>query len=275
MENEFYTNRYEAKRTIKDEPWDRLFNPLIMDVFIAYIEEGGTLFGITGDLDNLGVYVARKGRPCAENLVDLYNQATRNFLRKWFTENGSKIKTLAFIPSGEEIFVVGIASDKRAPRDLFDQLRGGVMEFMRSQKYIKIGDTSASFGGKVFDNELDPKIKQLVNDVNSNQPDEKVFPTYLELLSEIRRQTAIELDRQKFKDILGGDYPVELRQLVLTRMLLYKKTTRQIVESLNQLPREDIAFLLDMLGNIYGVEPGKEDAVDNFLNGITGGKNGQ
>jgi hypothetical protein len=94
------------------------------------------------------------------------------------------------------------------------------------------------------------------------------------VLSEIRKETAIELDRQKFKDILGGDYPVELRQLVLTRMLLYKKTTRQIVESLNQLPREDVAFLLEMLGNIYGVEPGKEDTVDNFLNGITGGKNG-
>ena len=40
------------------------------------------------------------------------------------------------------------------------------------------------------------------------------------------------------------------------------------MNSLNQLPEDDIKSLLALLGNIYGVEPGKEDDVDNFLNGI-------
>lgn len=44
------------------------------------------------------------------------------------------------------------------------------------------------------------------------------------------------------------------------------------MKSLNQLPEEDINSLLALLGDIYGVEPGKENDVDNFLNGIAGGK---
>lgn len=263
----------KKERIIKGEPWSRLYNPLIMEVFLEY-QRGGILFGITGDLDNLGVYVARNGRPAAENLVDLYNQSARNFLEGWVVENKAKIQSLSFIPSGEEIFIVGIAKDKNIPHDLFNQLRGGIMELMQSQRYIDIGETSASFGGKVFqNNELDDKINAMASLIRLGKPDDEVFPIYLDILSEIRRETAIELDRQKFKDILNGNYPIEVRQLVLTRMLLYKRTTRQIVKSLNQLPQEDVVFLLQMLGDIYGVEPGKEDQVDTFLNGITEDEN--
>lgn len=262
------------ERIIKGEPWSRLFNPLIMEVFVEYQKTGGVLFGITGDLDNLGVYVARNGRPAAENLVDLYNQITRNFLERWISENRSGIKSLAFVPSGEEAFVVGIAVDENKAKGLFDQLQVGVMELMQSQSYIDLGETSASFGGKVFGDELNSKINALVEAVMSNGPDEEVYPLYLEVLSEIRKQTAIELDRQKFKNILNGDYPVEVRQFVLTRMLLYKRTTRYILEEiLNQLSTEELTFLLELLGNEYGVELGKEDEVDSFLNKIAGGKN--
>lgn len=128
---------------------------LIMEVFLEYQERGGgTLFGITGDLDNLGVYVARNGRPAAENLVDLYNQTTRNFLERWTTENGTDIQTLSFVPSGEEVFIIGIASGENAAQDLFSRLRDGVMELMRSQRYIDLGETSASFGVKFLGTNL-------------------------------------------------------------------------------------------------------------------------
>ena len=260
------------ERIVKGEPWERLFSPLIMEVFQEYCPKEDILFAITGDLDNLGVYVARNGRPAAENLVDLYNQATRNYLEKWTIENKPNIETLSFIPSGEEVFIIGIASNNNTAQNLFNQLRSGIMEFMHNQHYIDTGDTSVSFGGRVFDSKLDPNITSLVNSVRNGKSDEEVFPLYLEILSEIRKQTAIELDREKFKDILNGDYPVEVRQLVLTRMLLYKGTTRKIVQSLNQLPKEDILSLLEVLGDIYGVEPGKENDVDDFLNKIAEGK---
>lgn len=264
----------KTKRIIKGEPWNRLFNPLVMETFLDYSScRGGKLFAITGDLDNLGIYVARNGRPAAENLVDLYNQTIRNYLEMWVAQNQRNIKSLSFIPAGEEVLIVGIAFNENIPQDLFDKLQGGVMELMQNQPYLDLGETSVSFGGKVFGSELDPKIKLLTAAVKAGKTDEEVFPLYLEVMSEIRRETAIELDRQKFRDILNGDYPVQLRQLVLTRMLLYKKTTREILRALNQLPEEDIKLLLTLLGNIYGVEPGKENEVDNFLNDRLGNRN--
>ncbi len=257
-----------TERIIKGEPWNRLFNPLIMETFLDYSsQKEDKLFAITGDLDNLGIYVARNGRPAAENLVDLYNQTIRNYLEMWAVENQQKTKSLSFVPSGEEVFIVGIAADKNSPQNLFANLQEGVMELMQKQTYIDLGGTSASFGGKVFGSELDPKIKFLADAIKAGKNDDEVFPIYLEVISEIRRETAIELDKRKFKDILNGDYPVEVRQLVLTRMLLYKRTTKDIVKSLNQLPEEEVESLLTLLGDIYGVEPGKEDEVDNFLNG--------
>ena len=77
----------KTERIIKGEPWNRLFNPLVMEIFLDYSSQRGELFAITGDLDNLGIYVARNGRPAAENLVDLYNQTIRNFLEMWTAEN--------------------------------------------------------------------------------------------------------------------------------------------------------------------------------------------
>lgn len=162
---------------------------------------------------------------------------------------------------------MGISVNEDLPQNLFANLQDKIMELMQSQSYIDSGGTSASFGGKVFGSELDPKIKLLTDAIKEDKTDEEVFPLYLEIISEIRRETAIELDRQKFKDILNGNYPIEVRQLVLTRMLLYKRATREIVKSLNQLPEEDVKSLLTLLGDIYGVEPGKEDDVDNFLKG--------
>lgn len=263
----------KQERVIKGEPWTRFFNPVVMEVFSDYHKQRGYLFGLTGDLDNLGVYVARNGRPKAENLVDLYNQTIRNFLENWAIENRDSLISMAFVPSGEEVLIIGTANNESAPLRLFEKIRDGTMSLISSQPFLDIGDTAASFGGKIFGREHDPRIDNLAIAVMEGKPDEEVFPVYLELLSDIRKEMAIELDRQKFKDILGGSYPVEIRQLVLTRMLLYKRTTRQIVESLNGLSKAEVTYLLQMLGDIYGVELGKEDEVDKFLNNITEGKN--
>ena len=272
MNKEFETDP-RRERIIKGEPWNHLYNPLIMDVFLEYQERGGVLFGITGDLDNLGIYVARNGRPNAENLVDLYNQITRNFLEGWVDENRENIKTLAFVPSGEEVFIVGIAGNKKTAEDLFSQLRDGVMKLMQSQSYIDLGGTSASFGGKVFGDELDSKIKPLVEAAKLDKPDEVVFPLYLEILSKIRKETAIELDRQKFKDILDGIYPVQTRQIVLIQMILYKIRTREIVRFLNKLSEEEIKSLLALLGDSYGVLPNIEYQVNRILTELWEAKN--
>ena len=253
---------------IKGETWSRPFNPLVIEVFKDYVNEGGHLFAATGDLDNLGVYVARNGRARAENLVDLYNQTIRNYLEGWVSENEKKIISFAFVPSGEEVLIVGVARATEIPKRLFDGLRDGISKLMESQEYLDIGNTSASFGGVVFGDKYDIVLKGLVENYDSSESDETVYPKYLDILTGIRTETAFELDKNKFQDILRGDYPVEVRQLVLTRMLLYKRTTKEILISLNRLSHDEVLLLLDMLGEVYGIEPGLEDQVDKLYKSL-------
>ena len=63
------------------DQFSHFWNPLLMRVLSTYVAHPESiLFGITGDIDNLGIYVAKNGRAKAENLVDLYNQIIRNEL---------------------------------------------------------------------------------------------------------------------------------------------------------------------------------------------------
>ena len=66
----------------------------------------------------MGIYVARNSRAAAENLVDLYNQTARNYLKEWFVKHQKDIKALAFIPSGEEVFIIGITANENLPKEL-------------------------------------------------------------------------------------------------------------------------------------------------------------
>jgi hypothetical protein len=253
---------------LKGEPWHRLFNPLIMEVFREYNEDGGVLFGVTGDLDNLGVYVARNGRPSAENLVDFYNQVIRNYLQQWVVEHNNLLRSVAFVPSGEEITLVGIAKDQKLPQQLFYTIGNGVMKLVKEQHHIDIGDTAASFGGVVFNDKYKSEIEIMVEKLQNHGSDEIVYPVYLETMKRIREDLAVALDTQKFKDILDGNFPVEMRQLVLSRMLLYKRTTKQIIMSLGSLSPAEISQVLEMVGNIYGIKKGKEDEIDRLFESL-------
>lgn len=56
------------------------YNPKLISAFCSYFDNINDLYlwAITGDLDNLGVFVAQNGRATAENLVDLYNRVIEN-----------------------------------------------------------------------------------------------------------------------------------------------------------------------------------------------------
>lgn len=255
--------RVESENT----QWSRLFNPLVMKVLLDYNnnDNRGYLFAMTGDLDNLGVYVGRNGRAAAENLVDLYNQIIHNCLQKWRATR-KDILSLSLVPSGEEALVLGVSDGQDAPENLFNTLRNEVMLSIKGQPYIEIGDTAASFGGVVFGSEFDAQIQNLVNAVQQkNNSDDEIYPLYLEILSAIRNKTAVALDRHKFADVLEGEYPAHVRNLVLTQMLRYKEATRVIITALNSLSEENLVELLVLLGNEYGVKPQKESAVNAFI----------
>ncbi len=251
---------------IRSEMWRRPFNPLVMEVLKEYSEKGGFLFGLTGDLDNLGVYVARNGRPAAENLVDLYNQQIRNHINDWAVKNKQGLLSIAFIPSGEEVLVIGVSKDAEIPKQLLETVEDGVNNLMKNQNYIDMAGTLASFGGVVFGNNFDNQIKQCVSNFEDGKEDGEIYPIYLDILKRMRTEMALELDKSKFEDVLDGEFPLEVRQLVFTRMLEYKRTTKEVLKSLNHLPKEEIVILLSMLGDVYGIDPTQEDQIENFLN---------
>jgi hypothetical protein len=246
-------NRTSNTKLFKGSPWKRLLNPLALEVFCDYIDHPNTkLFAMTGDLDNLGVYVARNGRPKAENLVDYYNQIIRNYLENWAESNSDKILSIAYVPSGEEVFILGVASHIDAPTKMFLEIRPAIQESIVAQTYLTFSPTAATFGGDILDASL-YDINGLVNKFRNNEPDEILFPIYLEIIEDIRTKLAVKLDEMKFSDILNGKYPIQMRQLVLTQMLEYKKTTKLILKGLNDLHEDEKAELLELLGDSYGV----------------------
>lgn len=259
----------KQERVIKGEPWRRLYNPIVMEVFSDYHKKRGRLFGITGDLDNLGVYVARNGRPAAENLVDLYNQIIRNFLENWTIENRSLLTSVAFVPSGEEVLIVGVAKNEAAPLQLFGQIRDGTMSLVRNQPFLDVGDTAASFGGVIFTDSYDATITEMVTSLEQGAGDDRIYPLYFALLRNMRQDMAVALDKQKFLDILEGNFPVEMRQLVLSRLLLYKKTTREIIMALSSLSSEEINHILRVVGNTYGISHGQEDEINKLIEDLS------
>ena len=60
----------------------RIWSRKILKVVELYTRKRGVfLFAVTGDLDNLGIFVSRYGRPAAENLVDVYNRLIGAFMQ--------------------------------------------------------------------------------------------------------------------------------------------------------------------------------------------------
>ena len=147
-----------------NEQWNSPCNPLVLHLLQTYENrsQDGTLFGITGDLDNLGVYVARNGRARAEVLVDFFNQVIRNSVMELSLDHG--VTDICFVPSGEEVFCLGITPESETARTIFFALRPKVMETMQSQDVIDIEMTAASFGGEVFADEYDNVIHSQVTD---------------------------------------------------------------------------------------------------------------
>lgn len=252
-----------------DKQWDKYYNPLIINLLrVCFDHPEAYLFGITGDLDNLGVYVARNGRAGAENLVDLYNQVIRNSISDWQLEHRNDVLSLCFIPSGEEVLILGVAIEQEEVEALFLNLRGLVMEKMRNQAFISIGDTAASFGGGVLNDDIKSLAGKVLFSIDSRLDEERICSDYFRFLSEVRGVLASELDRQKFADISQGNNHIALRQLVLTRMLLYKQNTKFILKNLANLDALEMSELFNLLGDQYGVPVGLEYKIDAIVKKI-------
>lgn len=209
------------------------------------------MFGITGDLDSLGVYVARRGRPEAECLVDEYSQITRNYFRNWVNQHPLDVLVSTFVPGGEEVLMMGVSRKTQPVYDLIANMRSRVMEQAKQYEQAgltNLGDTATSFGGVIFNPDRYARsLIEVVSKFDAGLHDTEVYPAYRRLLVEMRTDMALALDTEKFKTILNGQYPKEVRLLVYRQMLEYKAGTKMLLERLNLLKPEDIQSILTIL----------------------------
>lgn len=107
------------KGTIGPKTFDS--NSLLMDLVkenvldvlrTAFKNPEHHFLGITGDVDDLGVFVAQHGRAHAENLVEFISVLTENYFMNWRDRNEAYISSFVFIPGGEEMLLLGTCTDR-------------------------------------------------------------------------------------------------------------------------------------------------------------------
>lgn len=192
------------------------------------------LFGITGDLDNLGIFVSRYGRPLAENLVDIYNRLIGAFMYKFIKRHSKVIPAFYMIPSGEEVFVIGVATNQSVVNDFFLLLGDEVNNFIKENASLADDDVTVSFGCKIFSGDMiDIATSRLVELVRTRRVQEASL-AYLELMLAMRRELAYELDRAKFDSLNASDLNLVtfFRNVVYAKLHNYKRETREALVTL-------------------------------------------
>ena len=218
-----------------------------------------TLFGITGDLDNLGVYVARHGRAKAEVLVDTYNRVIGLLYHKFIEQHPHLFYESNFLPAGEEIFVLGTCANEEIAEEIFQYLRNVSIPELLVEAGLgrEIMVTDVSFGCSILTpvigiasvGDLLAKIDR-GDLIGANQ-------AYIAIIENIRNILAGQLDIEKFADITQEkDTAILLRNLIYAKTLQYKYTTRDLLVRLGQRISTDpelYARCLLILGNQYGL----------------------
>lgn len=232
----------------------RLWSKKILDI-LTLSEPQDSIFGITGDMDNLGIYVSRHGRPMAENLVDVYNHLVGSFLY----DLAKKYKIpIVVLPSGEELFVLGLCKNV-SPEPILSKVRSGeINDFIKVHSPIFAPEVSISFGAKVFDpREAEPKIKTFLDGVGARDL-QRGSLAYLEMMNFFRNELALELDRAKFASLRVPHLAVLFRNAVYVHLRDYKRTTQIALIELAELVHKDPALKKRLekmaLNHRYGLE---------------------
>ena len=219
-----------------------------------------TLFGVTGDIDNLGIYVARNGRAKAEILVDMYNRLIGSIFYKFLGSKPHEFFETCFLPAGEEIFILGTATDKRAARSLFNSLHSAnAPELLEKNIPPGTGGTDITFGCDTFESDFrsSASIVPLLSAVENGDM-ETANSLYVHILGEIRMRLSIELDRRKFASlrVVRGDETL-LRNLVYLKTIQYKEETGQLLRSAQEkfsISPDAKSAIGSILGGGYGLK---------------------
>ncbi|MFH0803581.1 MAG: hypothetical protein V1877_00455 [Candidatus Tagabacteria bacterium] len=226
------------------------------------------LFGVTGDLDNLGVFVSRCGRPLAENLVDIYNRLIGAFMYGFVKKHSKAIPAFCMIPSGEEIFATGVATNQSVVNDFFLLLGGEVNNFIKENAHFADEDVTVSFGCKIFSSDtIGFATSHLVELVRRRRVQE-ASSAYLELMLAMRRELAYELDRAKFGSLSASDLNLVMffRNVVYTKLQNYKKETREALVTLADRLSHDVELRERLQATALNSEYGIADEGAKLIN---------
>ena len=220
------------------------------------------MFAITGDVDNLGIYVAHHGRATAEGLVDEYNEIIKESFVNFCDTNSID----AYISlSGEEIFIVGLISGSIDIPDL-DRFMNQNVNYIIQTKARKFESyVTISFGVfevSEFNEQLQLQLKKLKHCTAEN------YTIELDLLVlMLRTQLALCLDKEKFST-LGISEEKKLilyRNVVYAKMLQYKKETRKILVNLHKII-DEYPVLVERCGTKYGISDQQYQEIIKYVN---------
>lgn len=243
------------------------YNPTVMRVFGEHTRHpGNVLLGGVGDLNNLGVHVATRGRAAAENLVDLYNQAIRNAVSTWHRNHKSEVSAITFVPSGEEVLILASVQPGISAVDLFDTITLQTDAYMQNQKIIDVGGTSACFGFLELDG-YDDRLVGLDTAANGDD-DEETARQYFDILADMRTAMGNQLDFSKFADRLDPasehlkPQALALRRLAWAGMLGYKRSVHEIISSMSK--HSDTPEVVELFARLAECVPALPDEASHI-----------
>ena len=234
--------RYIHKKEKVLSQKQRLWSKKIHGVVKTYCNNSNLhLFAITGDLDNLGIFVSQHGRPLAENLVDIYNRLIGIFMYRFVEQHKDDFVAFCMIPSGEEMFAIGAAADTETIRKFFAQLDKEMDNFIQANTPFPSPDVTISFGCKIFPaSVVRTKADNFIDLVEQGEISEASL-VYYDLMLIMRQDLAYRLDRAKFESLRATELGlvVLFRNIVYTKLRLYKKETRQSLIALAKSVNDD------------------------------------
>ncbi len=218
------------------------------------------LFGITGDIDNLGVYVAKNGRARAEMLVDTYNRIVGATYYQFINDRPYEFFESHFLPAGEEVFILGTSDTDQSAHVLFKYLTlVNIPSLVSKNSSLQVATTNISFGCSILNNYLNhPLLEELFRSIDNGEV-ARANNLYVLILERIRIVLAKQLDLKKFADISKEEMVVILlRNLVYTKTLEYKNGTKEFLERVGKKINTN-PFLRDLCLQILGDEYGLKD----------------
>ena len=176
------------------------------------------------------------------------------------------------MPSGEEVFIVGIAKDKKVIKKMLSVLSSSINDMISKNAPMFENYVTVSFGKKIF---LRKEIENLCKNFYTSISNANLYngnKYYLELLLEMRKDLALCLDIEKFSTLENPEsIAIFYRNVVFKNMLDYKISTRKELTKLGEiLSIKDIQILLDdsSLLKKYGLDENKIIKINHILEEI-------